>query len=47
VDELYAEYQQRNVKIHRPLQDEAYGVRDFTIETPDGYRLAFGTPAST
>ena len=44
VDALYAEYRQRNVKIHRPLQDEEYGVRDFTIETPDGHRLAFGTP---
>jgi catechol 2,3-dioxygenase-like lactoylglutathione lyase family enzyme len=44
VDALYAEYRQKNVKIYRPLQDQSYGVRDFVIETPDGHRLAFGTP---
>jgi catechol 2,3-dioxygenase-like lactoylglutathione lyase family enzyme len=39
---LYAEYQTKHVKVHRPLQDESYGVRDFTIELPDGHRLTFG-----
>lgn len=43
VDALYAEYRNKHVKIFRELQNEAYGVRDFTIETPDGHRLAFGT----
>lgn len=43
VDALYAEYRSKHVKIFRELQNEDYGVRDFTIETPDGHRLAFGT----
>jgi catechol 2,3-dioxygenase-like lactoylglutathione lyase family enzyme len=43
VDALYAEYRSKNVKLYRELQNEQYGVRDFTIETPDGHRLAFGT----
>ena len=44
VEALYAEYQRKGVKIHRALQDEEYGLRDFTIETPEGLRVAFGTP---
>jgi uncharacterized glyoxalase superfamily protein PhnB len=43
VDALYDEYKAKGVKIHRELQDEPYGVRDFTLETPDGHRIAFGT----
>jgi len=43
VDALYAEYRSKNVKVYRELENEQYGVRDFTIETPDGHRLAFGT----
>ncbi|MGD8861442.1 MAG: hypothetical protein PVI30_15645 [Myxococcales bacterium] len=31
----------------RPLQDEPYGMRDFTIETPDGHRPAFASEAET
>lgn len=40
---LYDEFVGKGVRIHRPIQDEAYGLRDFTIETPDGHRLTFGS----
>lgn len=44
VDALHAEYVAKGVKLLRDLQDEPYGMRDFTIELPDGARLAFATP---
>ncbi len=45
VNALYREYSERgDVRIHRAPMDEPYGLRDFTIEDPDGHRLAFGTP---
>jgi hypothetical protein len=40
---LYQELVGRGVRIHRAFQDESYGLRDFTIETPDGHRLTFGS----
>ncbi|MEM1025755.1 MAG: glyoxalase superfamily protein [Myxococcota bacterium] len=46
VDGTYAEYQTKEVAMLRPLQDEPYGVRDFTIETPMGPRVAFATELS-
>jgi catechol 2,3-dioxygenase-like lactoylglutathione lyase family enzyme len=45
-DALFAEFTSNSVKIHRGIQNEAYGLRDFTIETPDGHRLSFATPFS-
>jgi uncharacterized glyoxalase superfamily protein PhnB len=47
VDALYREYLDRGVTMLRPLQNEPYGMRDFTIETPDGHRLAFASEAKT
>jgi catechol 2,3-dioxygenase-like lactoylglutathione lyase family enzyme len=44
VDALYAEYQAAGVTIHRPIEDAPYGMRDFCISTPDGHRVAFGSP---
>ncbi len=43
VDALHTEYAAKGVQFLRGLQDEDYGVRDFTIETPFGHRLTFGT----
>lgn len=43
VDALRDEFAARGVKLLRDVQDEHYGIRDFTIETPDGHRLTFGT----
>ena len=33
----------KKASILRAPQDEAYGLRDFTIEDPFGFRIAFGT----
>jgi Glyoxalase/Bleomycin resistance protein/Dioxygenase superfamily len=41
---LRAEFAAKSVKFLRDIQDEPYGLRDFTIETPEGHRLTFGTP---
>jgi catechol 2,3-dioxygenase-like lactoylglutathione lyase family enzyme len=44
VDSLATEFAARGVKFVRQVQDEPYGMRDFTIETPDGLRLVFAMP---
>jgi uncharacterized glyoxalase superfamily protein PhnB len=43
-DALRAEFIANGVRLHRDIQDEPYGFRDFTIETPQGHRLSFGSP---
>lgn len=42
VDALHGEYLAAGVPMLRPVQDEPYGIRDFTIDTPMGARLTFG-----
>jgi catechol 2,3-dioxygenase-like lactoylglutathione lyase family enzyme len=44
VDALHAELAARRVIFLRDIQDEPYGMRDFTIETPFGVRLLFCAP---
>ena len=44
VDALFEELRGRGARIHREPMDEAYGMRDFTVEDPDGNRIAFATP---
>lgn len=44
VDAVFARHQAAGVTIHRPIYDEPYGMRDYCIETPDGHRIAFGSP---
>jgi catechol 2,3-dioxygenase-like lactoylglutathione lyase family enzyme len=44
VDALAAQFAGQGVKFLRGVQDEPYGMRDFTIETPDGHRLLFAQP---
>ena len=41
LDALYKELQGRGASVLRPPMDEPYGLRDCTIETPDGHRLSF------
>ena len=43
-DALHAEFAARGVAVLREPMDEPYGLRDFTIATPQGHRLAFGGP---
>ena len=41
IDEYYRELKQNGVRFTEDIKDEPFGVRDFTISDPDGYRLAF------
>ncbi len=41
IDEYYQELKKKGVKIAVDIKDEPYGVRDFTVEDIDGYKLAF------
>ena len=45
-DELYAEYAERGVRIHRELTDTADGLRAFEILDNSGYVLCFGRPGA-
>ncbi len=41
IDKYYNELKDKNVKIVVDIKDESYGVRDFTVEDMDGYKLTF------
>jgi uncharacterized glyoxalase superfamily protein PhnB len=41
IDKYYNELKDKNVKIVVDIKDEPYGVRDFTVEDTDGYKLTF------
>ena len=41
IDEYYDELKKRGVKIAVDIKDEPFGIRDFTVEDVDGYRLTF------
>ena len=41
IDEYYNELKDRNVNVAVEIKDEPFGIRDFTIEDVDGYRLTF------
>ena len=41
IDKYYAELKKKGVKISVEIKDEPFGVRDFTIEDGDGYKLTF------
>jgi uncharacterized glyoxalase superfamily protein PhnB len=42
VDDVYREFIDRGAQILSPIQDKPWGVRDFTVKTPDGHRIVFG-----
>jgi len=42
VDALYGELVARDARPPNPPQDRTYGMRDFTLEDPDGNELTFG-----
>jgi len=46
-DALLAELQGRGVVLYRDMVDNDYGMRDFCVATPDGLRIAFGSPLPT
>ena len=41
IDEYYEKVKKRGVNIVVDIKDEPFGVRDFTIEDPNGYQLTF------
>ncbi|WP_370652458.1 VOC family protein [Aquabacterium sp.] len=42
IDELHEAFSQRGVTFVKSLRDEAWGMREFGIETIDGHRMMFG-----
>ena len=42
VDDVYQEFIYRGAKILSPIADKPWGIRDFTVATPDGQRIVFG-----
>ena len=44
VEALYEELRSLGARVFRPLRDEPYGLRDFTVEDLEGHRITFGQP---
>ena len=44
VDELHAEVAGRGAEILSKPATKPWGLRDFTVRTPDGHRIVFGQP---
>lgn len=42
VDEVYGEFIEHGAKILSPLSNKPWGIRDFTVVTPDGHRIVWG-----
>ena len=47
IDEYYEELKKRGVAIAVEVKDEPYGIRDFTVEDTDGYKLTFNQVSKT
>lgn len=45
IDEYYNELKSKNVRIVVEIKDEPFGIRDFTVEDTDGYKLTFNQPS--
>ncbi len=42
VDEVYEEFIDRGAKITSPIGNKPWGIREFSVVTPDGHRIGFG-----
>ena len=42
VDEVYEEFLESGANILTPIADRPWGIRDFTVVTPEGHRIVFG-----
>ena len=42
VDEVHTEFIERGAKILSPIGDKPWGIREFSVVTPDGHRITFG-----
>lgn len=47
VDRYWEKAQQLGLEVIRPIADRNYGLRDFTVRSPDGIGLRFGTRIAT
>lgn len=44
VDDYYARAQAAGLEIMHSLADREYGLRDFIVRDPNGFRLRFASP---
>ena len=42
VDEVYEELTERGAKILSPIANKPWGIREFSVVTPDGHRIVWG-----
>ena len=42
VDEIYKEFNDRGASILSPIASKPWGIREFSVVTPDGHRIVFG-----
>ena len=42
VDDIYQEFLGRGVMILSPIENKPWGIREFSVKTPDGHRIVFG-----
>jgi uncharacterized glyoxalase superfamily protein PhnB len=42
VDEVYNEFTDRGAQMLSPIENKPWGIRDFSVKTPDGHRIVFG-----
>lgn len=46
IDALAAELLGKGTELLTPLATKPWGMREFTLRTPDGHRIAFGQPVA-
>jgi uncharacterized glyoxalase superfamily protein PhnB len=42
VDDVYTEFKDRGASILSPIASKPWGIREFSVVTPDGHRIVFG-----
>ena len=42
VDEVFAEVTERGAEILSRIENKPWGIREFSVKTPDGHRITFG-----
>ena len=47
VDEVYAEFIERGANILSKIANKPWGIREFSVVTPDGHRIGFGQMIET
>jgi len=47
IDEYYSEVRNKGVNVVVDIKDEPFGIRDFTVEDIDGYKLTFNQVSRT